>query len=97
MMAAGQSVWSDAVALPFVRDAAASELAGRKLAVSFHVAGESGPMTWHAKSLQSSYVTWPGAGAKGREESETAFPIATAAWFFLNALDMRSVNPIGKN
>ena len=89
-IAPGQSAWSDAVALPFVRDAAANELAGRKLAVSFHVAGESGPMTWHAKALQSSYVTWPGAGAKGAEESEAAFPFATAAWFFLDALDMRA-------
>lgn len=89
-VAAGQSVWSDAVTLPFVRDPASSELAGRKLAVSFHVVGESGPMTWHAKALQSSYVTWPGAGAKGDEENETAFPFATAAWFFLDALDMRA-------
>jgi len=57
--------------------------------VSFHVVGESGPMTWHAKALQSSYVTWPGAGAKGNEEGEGAFPFATAAWYFLDALDMR--------
>ena len=32
-------------------------LNGRKLAVSFHVVGESGPMTWHAKALQTSYVS----------------------------------------
>jgi hypothetical protein len=38
-------------------------LAGRKLAASFHIAGESGPMTWHAKALQTSYVTAPGGGA----------------------------------
>lgn len=86
----GQSVWSDAVQLPFVRDPAAHDLAGRKLAVSFHVAGESGPMTWHAKALQSSYVSWPGAGKKGHEEREVAFPFATAAWYFLDALDMRA-------
>ena len=91
-IAPGQSVWSDAVTLPFVRDAASNELAGRKLAVSFHVAGESGPMTWHAKALQSSYVTWPGAGATGNEEGEASFPFATAAWFFLDALDMRGEN-----
>ena len=89
-VAAGQSVWSDAVALPFVRDASAIELAGRKLAVSFHVVGDSGPMTWQAKALQSSYVTWPGAGAKGHEEAESAFNFATAAWFFMDALDMRA-------
>ena len=57
-VAPGESVWSDAVALPFVNKG--SELRGRKLAVSFHVAGASGPMTWHAKALQSSYVTLPG-------------------------------------
>lgn len=88
-IAPGQSVWSDTVALTFVRDPAASEWAGRKLAVSFHVVGESGPMTWHAKALQSSYVTWPGAGAKGHEESEAGFPFATASWYFLDAVDMR--------
>jgi lysophospholipase L1-like esterase len=88
-------VWSDAVALPFVRDPAAHELAGRKLAVSFHVVGESGPMTWHAKALQSSYVTWPGAGAKGHEEDEASFPFATAAWYFLDALDMRATGNDG--
>ena len=57
-VAPGESVWSDAVALPFVNKG--SELRGRKLAVSFHVVGASGPMTWHAKALQSSYVTLPG-------------------------------------
>jgi lysophospholipase L1-like esterase len=79
-------VWSDAVALPFVNKG--SELRGRKLAVSFHVAGASGPMTWHAKALQSSYVTLPGAGSRGDDHSEAAFPFATASWYFLDALDM---------
>ncbi len=35
----------------------AALLAGRKLAVSLHVVGASGPMTWHAKALQTSYAT----------------------------------------
>ena len=82
----GESVWSDRVALPFVKKD--NELRGRKLAVSFHVAGTSGPMTWHAKALQSSYVTLPGSGSKGNELSEAAFPFATASWYFLDALDM---------
>ena len=85
-VAPGDSVWSDAVNLPFVSKG--NELRGRKLAVSFHVAGTSGPMTWHAKALQSSYVTLPGAGSKGADESEAAFPFATASWYFLDALDM---------
>ena len=82
----GKDVWSDRIALPFVRDTKA--LAGRKLAISFHVAGETGPMTWHAKALQTSYVTAPGAGAKGQAEDESAFPFSTASWFFLDAVDM---------
>ena len=52
------------------------------------VAGESGPMTWHAKALQTSYATAPGAGAKGHEEGEAPFPFSTASWFFLDALDV---------
>jgi lysophospholipase L1-like esterase len=82
----GSSVWSDAVALPFAKQP--DELAGRKLAVSFHVAGESGPMTWHAKALTTSYVSAPGAGPKGALEDEAAFPYTTASWFFLDAIEM---------
>ena len=86
-VAAGGAVWSDAVALPFVRDPDAPDLRGRKLAVSFHIAGESGPMTWHAKAMTTSYVTAPGAGSAGQSEEE-AFPFSTASWYFLDAVDM---------
>jgi lysophospholipase L1-like esterase len=84
---AGAAVWSDAVDLPFASNPAV-DLAGRKLAVSFHVAGESGPMTWHAKALTTSYVSRPGAGAKGQLEDESAFPFTTTSWYFLDALDV---------
>ena len=87
---AGDSAWSDGVPLPFVRGAGSPELAGRKLAVSFHVAGESGLMTWHAKALQTSYLSMPGARPKSADESEGAFPISTTSWYFLDALDMRT-------
>jgi lysophospholipase L1-like esterase len=84
-IAPGESAWSDAATLPFVTDGAT--LAGRRLAVTFHVAGESGPMTWHAKALTTSYVTAPGAGAVAGE-GEAAFPFSTASWYFLDAVDM---------
>jgi lysophospholipase L1-like esterase len=45
-------------------------------------------MTWHAKALQTSYVTAPGSGAKGQLEDESAFPFSTASWFFLDAVDV---------
>jgi lysophospholipase L1-like esterase len=85
---AGESVWSDAVRLPYVTNPAPATLAGRKLSVSLHVAGESGPMTWHAKALTTSYLTAPGAGAKGQAEDESAFPFSTTSWYFLDAVDM---------
>jgi arylsulfatase A-like enzyme/lysophospholipase L1-like esterase len=86
----GESAWSDAIALPFVRNPASSELAGRKLAVSFHIPGESGPMTWHAKAMQTSYLTRPGAGSRGDDESEADFPLSTTSWYFLDALEMKA-------
>ncbi len=87
-VAPGQSAWSDPVTLPFVRGPADPGLQGRRLAVSFHVAGESGPMTWHAKALTTSYLTSPGAGAKGHSDGVLDFPFSTASWFFLDAVDM---------
>src|SRR6266852_6202955 len=53
----GQSIFSDAVELEFVDDVERFSLEGRKLAVSFHVVGTSGPMTWHSKGMQTSYIT----------------------------------------
>jgi lysophospholipase L1-like esterase len=84
-IAPGESAWSDAVALPFVSDDAT--LSGRRLAITFHVVGESGPMTWHAKALTTSYVTAPGVGAVAGDD-EAAFPFSTASWYFLDAVDM---------
>jgi lysophospholipase L1-like esterase len=85
-LAPGASAWSDPVSLSFVRSP--EELTARKLAVSFHIDGESGPMTWHAKALQTSYVSAPGSGSLGKNEDEAAFPTSTASWFFLDAVEM---------
>jgi lysophospholipase L1-like esterase len=84
---AGQSVYSDPVTLDYVADPANFLFLGRKLAVSFHVVGTSGPMTWHAKAMQTSYVTAPGAGAHGQDEGDAAFAYSTTSWYFLDALD----------
>ena len=83
----GQSAVSDPVALPFAKPSDPM-MRGRKLAVSFHVAGDSGPMTWHAKALQTSYLSPPGSGAKGGEEGDAAFPFSTTSWYFLDEVDM---------
>ena len=85
----GQSGFSDPVALPLVPRASLALLDGRKLAVSFHVVGSSGPMTWHAKALQTSYVSAPGAGSHGADQSDAAFPFSTTSWYFLDAVEAR--------
>ena len=91
----GGQAWSDSVNLPWISNPAAPELLGRKLAVSFHVANESGPPTWHAKALQTSYITPSGAGALGELEDESAFPNSTTSWFFVDALDVQAAPETG--
>jgi lysophospholipase L1-like esterase len=64
------------------------DLAGRKLAVSFHVVGRSGPMTWHAKAMTTSYVSQPRSGSHGSEEGSQSFPFTSTSWYFLDAIDV---------
>jgi len=87
-VAPGESVWSDPTTLPFVSRIDPEYLFGKKLAISFYIPQSSGPMTWHAKALQTSYVTLPGAGDVSKSELEADFPFSTASWFFVDALDM---------
>jgi lysophospholipase L1-like esterase len=84
----GELAWSDAAALDFFDASRAALFEGRRLAVSFHVAGASGPITWHAKALTTSYVSPPGSGAHGAEEGDSAFCYTAASWFFLDAVDV---------
>jgi lysophospholipase L1-like esterase len=94
-LAAGASTWSDPITLPWVPAAAGSTsstnppIDGRKLAVSFHVAGATGPMTWHAKALTTSYLSPPRSGSHG-DDDDTAFPYTTTSWFFLDRVDVRA-------
>ncbi len=60
---------------------------GPKLAVSFHVNDTSGPMTWHAKAITTSYLTARDAGSHGADETNNRFPFTTTSWFFLDAID----------
>jgi lysophospholipase L1-like esterase len=59
------------------------------LAVSVHVNGTSGPMTWHAASFMTSYITDPGAGDHTADPDDEAFPHSTTSWFFLSGLEVR--------
>jgi lysophospholipase L1-like esterase len=85
---AGRSVYGDTIDLTFVKGMNDPLLNGRKLAVSFHVVGASGPMTWHAKALTTSYLTAPRAGSHGVEEGDASFPFTTTSWYFLDTFDV---------
>jgi lysophospholipase L1-like esterase len=80
---AGQEAVSDPVPLPVPTGPKVN------LAVSLHVAGTSGPMTWHAASFTTSYMTDPGAGDHTADPDEEAFPHSTTSWFFLAGLEVR--------
>jgi lysophospholipase L1-like esterase len=85
---AGELAYTDPVKLEYLEDPDRFFLDGRKLAVSFHIVGQTGPMTWHSKALQTSYVTAPGAGSVGGVESDRNFPYSTASWYFLDAVEV---------
>ena len=84
-ISAGASIYSDEVNMKLPAGAITE---GRKMAVSFHVSRESGPMTWHAKALQTSYLSRPRSGAHTSTEDDSAFPYTTTSWFFLDAVDV---------
>jgi lysophospholipase L1-like esterase len=85
----GGEVWSDAVTLAPTVAQGGELLEGRKLAISFHVVGASGPMTWHSKGMQTSYTSPPGSGSHGAENGEDSFPYPVTSWFFVDAVDMK--------
>jgi lysophospholipase L1-like esterase len=61
----------------------------RNLAVSVYVSGTTGPMTWHAASFTTSYVSNPGTGDHTQDQYDDAFPNSTTSWFFLAGLQVQ--------
>jgi len=90
---AGQWSVSDPVTLDFITNPNDPLLTGRTIAVSFHVSGNTGPMTYHAKALQTSYLSEPNAKDVCSAQEEAGFPFSTTSWFFLDAVDMNMTAP----
>jgi len=89
----GQSVFSDPAFLPFaVADSLTREIhpyvEGRNLAVSFAVAGSTGPASYHEAAFNTSYISPPGSGNVTRSEDDTVFPYSTTSLFFVSELDV---------
>lgn len=84
---AGQAVWTQAVDLPWLTDQALAWMGGRALVLSAFVPGASGPITWHAKSMATSYLSQPGDREAAHDASESRFPHTTTSTFFIDAVD----------
>ncbi len=80
VIAPGAEAVSDAVDFPYA--------VGTDLAVSFHVVGESGPITWHAVSFALNYVGLPYRGDGIGDSMGLSFPQPTLGWFFLSGIDV---------
>nr|WP_221375175.1 SGNH/GDSL hydrolase family protein [Actinoplanes polyasparticus] len=80
---AGRTVLSDPVRVK-VTDAQS-----QRLAVSLYVSGLSGPMTWHAASFTTSYISDPGSGDHAADRGDAAFPHSTTSWFFLSEVQVQ--------
>jgi len=87
-LAPGLEVWSDGVALTWIRSADDPAVQGRNLAISYSIQGSSGPMTYHAASNQTSYITAPGSGDHTADPDVFAYEFTTTSTFFLDAVDV---------
>lgn len=61
---------------------------GDDLAISFHVVGETGAITWHAISFGPNYVGLPSGGDSTSDVTGLSFPQPTLGWFFVSGLDV---------
>ncbi|MGI4798106.1 MAG: GDSL-type esterase/lipase family protein [Janthinobacterium lividum] len=86
----GQTLLSDPVHLAFVNDVTRPLLAGRNLAVSFAIAGSSGPLSVHNEAYRTSYISPPGAGDVTGDTSDTNYPYSTLSTFVVSELDVQA-------
>jgi lysophospholipase L1-like esterase len=61
---------------------------GDSLAISFHVVGTSGAITWHAISFGPNYVGLPSAGDTTSDVTGLSFPQPSLGWFFISGVDV---------
>lgn len=67
---------------------------GDTLAVSFHVPGPSGPISWHAESFALQYASVPNSGDVTRDELGLNFLNGDRGWFFLRGMDIQLQEPV---
>jgi hypothetical protein len=82
---------TDKVTIAPGRDAVSDPVAfavtpGEDVAVTFHLVGQSGPITWHAKAMTTSWMSAPGAGAASIDDAGTGLPFGLRSWVWLTEL-----------
>jgi len=78
----GRTVRSDAMSFRLRRQ--------EDVAVSLHVRGASGAITWHPAAFAHSWLSRPGAGDHTAETSARAYPHSSTSWFWLTRVDVRA-------
>ncbi len=84
---AGTAAWTQGIELESLHQGVATPSTDRTLVFSGWVEGESGPITWHAKALATSYLSKPNTRVQKEDCAELAFPFPTTSVFFLDAVD----------
>ncbi|MFG6117543.1 SGNH/GDSL hydrolase family protein [Halobacillus sp. MO56] len=73
----GEKVVSDAIPLKVKK--------GKNIAVSLYVDKESGPATWHPRSIQTTYIA---NGNRVTDSDGSAFKTKEEAWFWMDGVDV---------
>jgi len=84
---AGETAWTEGVEVRSMHQDVVIPATDRSIVFSGWVDGESGPITWHAKALSTSYLSQPNTRVNKDDYSELAFPFSTTSVFFLDAVD----------
>ena len=77
-LAPGQDVYSDPIDFAVTPE--------KDIAVTFHVVGESGPITWHAKAMTTSYMSASGAGDKTEDVAGADLQFNLRSWVWLTEM-----------
>jgi lysophospholipase L1-like esterase len=84
---AGTQAWTQDIELAPPQFSGNVPATDRSLVFSGWVEGESGPITWHAKAMVTSYLSLPHTRVDRDDGSELKFPFSTTSLFWVDAVD----------
>lgn len=66
---------------------------GDNVAVSFHVPGPGGPISWHSEAFATQWVSAPMSGDVTDDASGAMFPLSARSFFYLSDLEVLAPKP----